>query len=352
MNGLQKLRDAIVSRLWFYQFKDWRHQFAIRRILALTPQEKAARGITRTVRLAGNFPGLWPRTFALTPHGSCQWGKTLFVADGPGDHYFVLNSVEKRISGRSFLSKVELPSDPARIWALHMEPEGYVQKLGYDDPVEHAKFSRFYTTCQSLLAKGGIYRASPPYVHFHVGRTWDALEAARPMPKKLSVGMIMSGLQHIEGHRNRFAFLEALCASDLDFGFWGRGKNLQNYRGYRGFAVRKWDVHAACRYSIVMENSIAPNYWSEKPADALLSWSLPFYHGCPNLEDYLPAESFIRVDIRNPEATIETIRRTLRDDPYEKRLPAIAEARRRLLHEQNLYAFIDRELDAAGIGQS
>jgi hypothetical protein len=62
----------------------------------------------------------------------------------------------------------------------------------------------------------------------------------------------------------------------------------------------------------------------------------------------VPHESFISIDIRKPDEAIETIQRVLRDDPYEQRLAAIAEARRRMLHEHHLYAFIDRELEKRG----
>jgi len=346
MRFLRRLWDKLLIKLWYFKYKEGRRKNAIREVMALTQQAKIARGVTRTVRIAANFPGLWARTFDLTPQGRCQWGKTLFTADGKGDLAFVINSVRQPQPGNTYLPKIDLP-ERERAWALHMEPEEYVRKLGYDDPAEHAAFSRFYTSCPSLLAQGGIYRPAPPYVHFHLNKTWDELEAVSGPPRKrLQLGIIMSGLRNVEGHHTRFRFLEALNRSGLEYGFWGRGENLDRYRGYRGFAVNKWDVHAACRYSIVLENSVTPYYWSEKPADALLAWSLPLYHGCPNLDQYLPSDSYIRLDISRPQEAIETIVRVINEDPYEDRLAAIAEARRRLLHEQHLYAFIDREVDS------
>jgi hypothetical protein len=345
MKFFRSLRDNFLSRRWYFQYKEGRHKGAIRRILNLTPEEKAARGITRTVRIAANFPGMWARTLDLTPRRHCQWGETLFVADGPGDLYLVINSILQRQPGNRFLPTVTLP-EKERAWALHMEPEEYVKKLGYDDESEATNYSRFYTSCPSLLAEGGIYRPAPPYINFLLSKTWDQLAAAARPQQKFQLGIIMSGLQDLKGHHARFTFLKALHASDIDYVFWGRGENLDRFRGYRGFAGSKWTAHAACRYSIVLENSVAPYYWSEKPADSLLAWSLPFYHGCPNLGDYLPPESFIPIDINQPEAAVAMIRQTLREDSYEQRFAAITEARRRLLHEHHLYAFLDREATA------
>jgi hypothetical protein len=226
-----------------------------------------------------------------------------------------------------------------------MEPEPYVRLLGYDDAQEHALTSRFYTNCDSLITKRGIYRPSPPYVHFHIGKSWDFLSQTPRPVKKIDLGIISSGLNTIEGHGARLAFLEELDRSEIDCAIWGRGDNLRKFRKFRGPVVNKWDVHAACRYSIVIENSVSPWYWSEKPADALLAYSLPLYHGCPELSRFLPANSFLPFDIASTNC-IGTLRGLLRSDPYDSHLPAIVRARETLLETQNLYAFLDRELEA------
>jgi hypothetical protein len=345
VNVLRNFTDRALARAWYRQFRDVGHARLRRALLSLSPEERAARGIKRVVRLASTVPGMWARTIALTPGATCQWGKTLFVAEGDGDMYLVINSVIHPANSRSF-PKVNFP-ERSRVWGLHMEPEEYIIQLGYDDAVEHQRMSRFYTSAPSLLAQEGIYTPSPPYVHFLLGKTWDFLAAQGPLGRHAHrLGFIMSNLQDLTGHRTRLAFLEALDASTIPYVFWGRGKGLERYRGYRGFVFSKWKAHASCRYTIVLENSVAPYYWSEKVADAMLAWSLPIYHGCPNLSEYLPDDSFLRIDIRDPATAIETIQSVLEKDPYEARLKALAEARHRLLNQHHLYAFIDRELDA------
>lgn len=336
------LRNRILQKIRQFNVSDARHGAKIREIMALTPAQKRARGIQRTVRLLSNFPGLWQRTIEQTPHGNCQWGSTLFLADGEADHYIILNSIRHPV-GSPDLPKIRLP-DPSRVWGLHMDPEPYLELLGWNDPDEHAQISRFYTNCESLIARGGIYRASPPYVHFHVGKSWDFLSAAAMPQKTTELGIVSSGLSDIEGHKARLEFLERLDASDIDCAIWGRGDNLRKLRKYRGFAVSKWDVHSQCRYSIAIENSVSPWYWSEKPVDALLAWSLPLYHGCPQLGAFIPPDSFMPIDIRKPDC-IENICGILRSDPYQNRLPAIKEARTALLEQQNFYAFLDGELN-------
>jgi Glycosyltransferase family 10 (fucosyltransferase) C-term len=54
------------------------------------------------------------------------------------------------------------------------------------------------------------------------------------------------------------------------------------------------------RYAICIENSRDKNYFSEKIADAWLSWTKPVYYGCPNLAELVPKKSFIGIDIESP----------------------------------------------------
>jgi hypothetical protein len=340
---LRMLRNKALQKLRSFRTSDARHRGKIHNILSLTAAQKSARGITRSVRVLSNFPGLWQRAIEQTPGGNCQWGSTLFVAEGEADHYVILNSIRHPADSR-YLPKIALP-DPSRVWGLHMEPEAYVKLLGYDDPQEHALTSRFYTNSESLIARGGIYRPSPPYVHFHAGKSWDFMSAAPVPDKTIELGIISSGLNTIDGHKARLDFLDELDASGIDCAIWGRGDNLARLRKYCGFAPSKWDVHAACRYSIVIENSVAPLYWSEKPADALLAHSLPLYHGCPDLGRFLPPDSFMPFDIMAADR-MAAIRAILKAAPWQQRLAAIGQARDILLNKENVYAFLDRELDA------
>ena len=218
---LLNLRNRLLLKIWRLKYRDVWYKLIIKKVLALTPQEKSSRGIKRTVRLISNFPGLWQRTIEQTPRGSCQWGSTLFLADGDADHYVILNSIHQP-AGSQLLPKIKLP-EPSRVWGLHMEPEVYIRLLGYDTPEEHSLVSRFYTNSESLISRGGIYQPSPPYVHFLTGKPWDFLHAASLPSKTITLGIIASDLESLDGHKARLRFLEEmevekrLCFME----FWG-----------------------------------------------------------------------------------------------------------------------------------
>ena len=108
-----------------------------------------------------------------------------------------------------------------------------------------------------------------------------------------------------------------------------------------GWGVKKLDKKADAqndyRYSIAVENYVAPYHWTDKIADPLLSMCLTFYVGDPRLEEVFPAESFIRIPLDNHEEAYQIIRKAIDENEYEKRLPAIREARRRLIEENNMF---------------
>jgi len=156
--------------------------------------------------------------------------------------------------------------------------------------------------------------------------TYDSLASASPPEKKHLISCVCStkAMSHTM-HSRRLDFVRRLMKGGLpEIEVWGYGmRELQN----------KADAIDPYKYHLAIENHCCAHHWTEKLADAYLGFSLPIYYGCTNLNEYFPEASFVRIDIRDPDAAIATIRRTLAEDPYESRLPAIIEARRRVLEE-------------------
>jgi hypothetical protein len=125
-------------------------------------------------------------------------------------------------------------------------------------------------------------------------------------------------------------------------------------RGVRPIAD-KADALDSYRYHIAVENHIAPHYWTEKLADPFLGLALPFYCGCPNVDDYFPRESYIAIDVNDVAGSIRIIRDAVANGEYEKRLPFIRDARQRVLERYNLFAGLASWIEArheAGAGES
>ena len=165
---------------------------------------------------------------------------------------------------------------------------------------------------------------------------YNSLQASLPPKKSKSFSTICSDkkMKHTLHHK-RWNFTQRLQTEMPEMDRFGRGVKPLN---------RKADALDPYRYHLTIENQICPHYWTEKLADAFLGWTLPFYCGCPNAATYFPEESFIPIDIDDFDGTLHTIKSAMRNKEYEKRLPAITEARRRILEEHNLYAMLARTI--------
>lgn len=139
-------------------------------------------------------------------------------------------------------------------------------------------------------------------------------------------------------HAQRFEFIEAMRHRLPEMAVFGRGATPM---------ADKAEALVPFRYHLAVENYIGPHHITEKLTDAFLGRCLPFYAGAPNATAYFPEGSFIPIDIRDPDAAAQRIRAAIRDDEWRKRLPAIEEARRRVLEEHHLFAVVCRIIAAA-----
>ena len=108
----------------------------------------------------------------------------------------------------------------------------------------------------------------------------------------------------------------------------------------------KWEGLAPFRYSLAIENSKHDHYWTEKIADCFLAGTVPIYWGAPNIGEYFPAEAMIVLDSLDPEKAARVIKAEATPEAYQRRLPALREAKRRILDDYNLFEVIHQMLRA------
>lgn len=184
---------------------------------------------------------------------------------------------------------------------------------------------------------GHYYRQPGLEWHYGFGNErgyYDRLTSHVPLDKSEGIATVTSNKQQRHTlHHRRYQFILRLKQLYPDLDLYGRG-------------IRPIDVKAdaldSYHYHLAIENFYGDHHWTEKLADAFLGACMPIYYGCPNAEEYFPPESFIRIDIANPEAAAEIIRKAHVDRMYEKNLPAILESRRLVLEEYGPYAEIAR----------
>lgn len=168
-------------------------------------------------------------------------------------------------------------------------------------------------------------------------KDYDCLKAA-PTPEKTKlISVVSSTKAFTKGHVDRIRFVERLKER--------YGDKIDVFgRGYNGFED-KCDVITPYKYHIVIENSRAKYYWTEKLSDSFICESYPIYYGCTNINEYFPDGSYSTIDINDFDGAVKVIDELLANDAYEKAKPLLKECKDKVLDEYNLFNYLARIMD-------
>ncbi|HMJ69153.1 MAG TPA: glycosyltransferase family 10 [Cyclobacteriaceae bacterium] len=250
---------------------------------------------------------------------------------------------------------VRYSSDPEKNWLLHIEPPAYIQKSGLDSPEALKKFGRVYTSHPALIAMGGKFIASPPYVQWHIAtgayagdkkptHDYDFLASAEMPKKEIGLVAINSNMSQLSGHKLRADFITRVLESGVDIAMYG-GSNWSKYKQYKGRAAEgKWEVYSPAKYVLVIENEVSDLYWSEKFTDAVLCYCTPIYYGSRKIGDYFPKGSYVALDINRDDA-VDQLNEILRSDFFEKNIEHLTAARNLILTKHNMFNMISAEVE-------
>jgi hypothetical protein len=291
------------------------------------------------VKLISRFPPAhWLHQL---PHGSNRWDRCEFLFQRDAREYDWLVVYDDIPPGegkpKSSASEI-LPCAASNSILVTTEPSS-IKIYGSDFT---RQFGAVLTSQEAWALPHPRRIYSQPALHwfYGVGSTrvvpFDEIESCPPASKTRDLSMVFSpkSMRHTL-HWRRNEFMQHLMSQIPEMDVFGRG-------------ARPLDDKAEAlddyRYHVAIENFIGPHHWTEKLADAFLGMTLPFYCGCPNAAEYFPQDSFIPIDIHEPDAAVRTVREAISNHEYEKRLPAILEARRLVMRKYNLFAVLDREI--------
>lgn len=158
-----------------------------------------------------------------------------------------------------------------------------------------------------------------------------------PVPAKTKLlSLVCSDQTWLPGHKLRFAFVNKLIGHFKDrIDVFGRGFNPIDCKN---------DALAPYKYSVAIENSVVPGYFTEKIADCYLMHTLPLYYGCPDIDTYFDPASYMLLNPADYKGSISKIEALLEDDPYEQLLPALQHAREKYLFNYHIFNALPRLL--------
>ena len=177
----------------------------------------------------------------------------------------------------------------------------------------------------NMLHKDGHHNFSNKY-----SLNYDTLKSMVTPEKNNRISVIISKKNVLEGHKKRIAFISKIKEYPV-------GGYIDIFGGGFNPIPDKMDAIAPYKYHLVLENSISPDYWTEKLADAFLGFAYPIYYGCPNINEYFAQDSLLNIDILNIEDVANTLMKLIEDDPYEKHLNSIVIARNKVLDQYNIF---------------
>src|SRR3990167_1960768 len=268
-----------------------------------------------------------------TPSGKGFWGNNQFIVNQEVDHcdwWVVCHS-------SSLVMPEVTRCDPDHIVYISMEPAEWVPS-GF-----HTQFSKLILCDRKVqhrdiqYANGltwwvGISVRHENGHHFSPDYSldYDSLRAMPVSVKQKCMSVICSKNNSLPGHKKRLAFLKRLKAHPVS-------QYIDFFGGDFRPILDKWDAIAPYKYHLVLENSVVPDYWSEKLADAYLGFALPIYSGCPNIPDYFAPHALCVINIDDFEGSAARLQNLLQQDNYDSYVPSIIEARKLVLDKYNIF---------------
>jgi len=170
-----------------------------------------------------------------------------------------------------------------------------------------------------------------------VTRTYDDFQNEPSIQKTNKLSVICSNKHTKAGHKKRFEFVQKLkeaLGDEMDL--YGKGQNT---------IANKSDAIRPYQYHITIENGSAPHYWTEKLADCYLDEAYPFYAGCPEVGEYFPREAYTRIDLDDVDGAVKMIHQAIQEDKHLQALPAIREAKQRVLNDYNIFNLITQHIE-------
>ncbi len=149
------------------------------------------------------------------------------------------------------------------------------------------------------------------------------------------------------GHKYRIdflKFLESKADSDVQFDFWNTD-NKFNFKNYKGPLTPHKDKERGLlpyKYYFMCENNAEKNFITEKLWEPLLTESLVFYWGCPNVSDYIDPRAYVQLDMNNFELSFQIIKKAIKEDWWRQRLPYIRVEKQKFLETYQFFPTLER----------
>ena len=263
---------------------------------------------------------LLERYSAQTPNNDGVWNELVGISDfNKADYIVIMDGAPVNFEIKDWSKIIYLQREPVKdkFWLEHNFPS---------DIFFDGRYDSFYNV-----------------VTWWINIPFNNLVKIPYPDKKKELSTITSGASVLFEHRKRVEFISRI-SKDIDIDIYGRGifpyvpKNKYcgalNYNGNCKFLG-----HYKYNNSLVMENTLLKNSWTEKPADSFLSWCRPIYWGANNFKDYFPEGSYIQLEEDLTKIDVFDFKEKIKE---QISLEALKEARNLILYHYQLWPALEK----------
>lgn len=186
-------------------------------------------------------------------------------------------------------------------------------------------------------------------VFWQLKQTWTEFKQnkiIKDISKGNRISTICSSKYFDPGHIKRIdfiKFIESKNDPDVIIDIYNYD-NLHNFKNYIGpHPENNKDIGITpYKYYFMSENNIEYNFMTEKIWEPLLTESLCFYWGCPNLSDYINPLAYIELDLNDFEKSFNIIKNAVINNLWEERLDIIKKEKNKVLDYYGFCPTIER----------
>jgi len=180
---------------------------------------------------------------------------------------------------------------------------------------------------------------------WQLSMTYNDLKTIKITKTKL-LSTICSSKYYDPGHIKRIEFMKYVDNKKDDIvimDIWN-SDNIHEFKNYKGpHPINNKEIGMIpYKYYFMAENNQEHNFITEKIWEPLITDTLCFYWGCPNISDYIDPKAYIELDLDNFEKSFEIIKNAIINNEWEKRIEVIRREKQKVLEYFNFYPTLER----------
>jgi hypothetical protein len=245
------------------------------------------------------------------------------------------------------LDTTHIPEDTYKKIYLQLEPQAIA-------PFESYLIENYQKYTYILTFNENVLKACPNALKYAHGTAWITLDEVNQIKiedKQYQLSSVFGNKLFAPGHqfrrevflnRDLYKSVHIPCAFFLscnaDFVDEKEKETLKLCHPDTKLALFK-----DSQFHLVIENSKQTNYFTEKLLDALITFTIPVYYGCPNIGEYFDTTGWIILDTPNVSELHWKIM-ALDEGYYQRHMQTVLENQKRAVELMDLYTNLNRVL--------